>query len=130
MDDFINIALKILVALLSAGATWLIIKAQTLWPEVKAWIVSKTNLVTEEQLDTFVSDTVKAADQLLKADDPTGEKRNSYVIETLKSAGIEISELVLAKIEAKVLDLGHSDTEKTAPTEDEAGVSDSELSAT
>ena len=108
MEDFVNIILKVLVALLSFAGVWLIAKAQALWPQIKAWITSKTNLVNEEQLDKLVSDTVKAADQLLKENDPTGEKRNKYVVDALTSAGVEVSDIVMAKIEAKVLDLGHA----------------------
>lgn len=112
MGEFIDIGLKVLVALLSFAGVWLVTKLQTLWPQVKAWIVSKTDLINEEQLDKLVADVVKAADQLYKQEDPTGEKRNNYVVESLTAAGVEVTDLVLAKVEAKVLDLGHQAKEQ------------------
>lgn len=112
MEEFMSIALKALAALLAAGGCWLVVKAQALWPQIKAWIVSKTDLITEEQLDNLVTDTVAAADQLLKAEDPDGTKRNTYVTDVLTKAGVELTDAVMAKIEAKVLALGHLDTSK------------------
>ena len=60
-----------------------------------------------EELDKFVGDLVGAADQLFKAEDPDGSARLEYVYARLVEAGYDITEAIRAKIENKVLKLGH-----------------------
>lgn len=60
-----------------------------------------------EQLDQFVEELVGAADQLFKKDDPDGSIRLDYVYQMLIEAGHELTDALRAKIENKVLMLGH-----------------------
>lgn len=69
----------------------------------------KTLLKKEEAdaLDTFVDELVGAADQMYKKDDPDGSIRLDYVYQMLIEAGHELTDALRAKIENKVLKLGH-----------------------
>ena len=55
------------------------------------------------ELDKLIFQFVSAADQLLKAEDPTGAKRQQYVYGLLKELGVVITDIIKAKIEASVL---------------------------
>jgi len=55
------------------------------------------------ELDKLIYQFVSAADQLLKAEDPTGAKRQAYVYGLLTKLGVVITDIVKAKIEANVL---------------------------
>lgn len=68
----------------------------------------KTKLSKEKQddFDKWVRIAVQAAEQLLKATDPTGEKRKKYVLDFLKKKGYTIDmDNVEAAIEAAVYEL-------------------------
>ena len=55
------------------------------------------------ELDKLIYQFVSAADQLLKAQDPTGEKRKAYVYKLLEELGVVVTDIINAKIEAAVL---------------------------
>jgi hypothetical protein len=75
----------------------------------RGFIYLKTLLTKEEaeELDAFVEELVGAADQLYKKDDPDGSIRLDYVYQMLIEAGHELTSALRAKIENKVLKLGH-----------------------
>lgn len=47
--------------------------------------------------------SLKNSDELLKAEDPSGEKRRVYVYGLLEELGVVITDIIKAKIEANVL---------------------------
>ena len=55
------------------------------------------------ELDKLIFQFVSAADQLLKAEDPTGEKRRGYVYGLIENLGVVITDIIKAKIEANAL---------------------------
>ena len=71
-------------------------------PKARAWLESNTDKATQERILAMVRSACRAAEQLLKAEDPTGEKRKQYVIEQLRLLGVEITEAVLSMIEGEV----------------------------
>lgn len=96
MENLIDIIVEILAALLAIGITWLAVKA-------KEFIVAKITETEHVWLVELVEDFCAAAEQELKEDDPTGEKRKARVYELLAEAGVEVSNIVDALIEAAVL---------------------------
>ena len=96
MDDG---TLKIILAVISLLGT---IVTVVLVPYIK----SKTTEKQRDNIYTLISIAVSAAEQVLKIEDPSGEKRKRYVVEYLNSKGIKISEDDLdVFIEAAVKDL-------------------------
>ena len=71
-------------------------------PKARAWLEANTDKATQEHILAVVRSACRAAEQLLKAEDPTGEKRKQYVIEQLRLLGVEITEAVLSMIEGEV----------------------------
>lgn len=74
-------------------------------PDVKSWIKLRIDEDTLDGLKKIIVAFVKAADQMYKLDDPTGEIRNKYVKDSLKELSIAITDEVNAYIESAVLDL-------------------------
>lgn len=70
------------------------------------YIKTKTTTAQRENIYTIVFHAVKAAEQILKKEDPTGEKRKQYVINYLSSKGINLTiEDLNILIEAAVREL-------------------------
>lgn len=59
----------------------------------------------DKNLDKLISSGVKAAEQLFKEDDDTGEIRLAYVQNLLIEAGYDLTEAVMALVESKVYEL-------------------------
>ena len=90
------IALQLLSVLLFALLIVVLAKARIkLNAEIEAGKAS--------ELDKLIYQFVSAADQLLKAQDPTGAKRQAYVYDLLTKLGVVITDIIKAKIEANVL---------------------------
>ena len=81
----------------------LVILASILMPQVFAFIKAKVEDMKDEKLRTIISTLVYAAEQLLKKEDPTGEKRKAYVLEQLRILGIKVTGYVDAMIEEEVI---------------------------
>ena len=70
------------------------------------YIKTKTTREQRESIYTIVFHAVKAAEQLLKKNDPTGEKRKEYVINYLSNKGVKLTiEDLDVLIEAAVREL-------------------------
>lgn len=65
------------------------------------------NALHNDELKRTVEIFVKAAEQMLKEEDPTGEKRKQFVIDKLTEMGIKHSALIDALIEACVHELNN-----------------------
>lgn len=74
-------------------------------PRVAAWIDAAIDKVKNEKIRTLCRSFARAAEQLLKADDPTGEKRYAYVIEQLERLDIVVTEAIMAMIEGEVWEI-------------------------
>lgn len=69
---------------------------------VKDALKARVEAEQASELDRLIYDFVAAAEQMLKKDDPYGDKRKAYVTENLMKLGIAITEEVNAMIEAAV----------------------------
>ncbi len=94
--------LETIVRLLAAAAA---ILAAWALPRLRAWLIARTDRETAEQVLTLTEVFAQAAEQLLKAEDPTGEKRMQYVSERLEELGVEVTEAVIAMVESAVWSL-------------------------
>lgn len=96
--DIYEIIGKILGAIFVALLAWLA-------PKVEEWLQTNTTAKEEEAIRAAVKSFCRAAEQLLREDDPTGSKRNAYVREHLEQLGIAVTESVIAMIEGEVFDI-------------------------
>lgn len=93
--DFIDLVARIIIALLGLGCLWLLTKAKSLL-KIRAEAEEAT------ELDKLIYQLVAAAEQQLKAEDPTGQVRKQYVIDLLTKLGFEVNAEINARIEAAV----------------------------
>lgn len=99
--EILEYAVEILGALLAAVVLYLV-------PKVSQWIKADGSATETTVLLDLVTKFVEAAEQQLKAEDPTGEKRREYVTERLKSLGYEVTDTVIAMIEGAVWEVNVS----------------------
>ena len=88
--------------LLAAAAVSAIIY---LTPKVNAWLVERIGLEKTKRLFEQINKFVEAADQLYKADDPTGDIRNNYVKGQLAKLNIVITDEINSYIEGLVFEI-------------------------
>ncbi len=100
MELIIEIIGKILAALF-VGLFYFFIK------KLKEYIEVQKESIENRDLLLLIDSFVEAAEQLFKADDPTGEKRKSYVEEQLTQLGYLVNDRIDAYIEAAVYELNH-----------------------
>ncbi len=98
MEQIIDIIVKIVATILLAGAGWL-------GNYIITYLRSNLDAKEVEFLDTFIAELVAAAEQLYAESDTTGRIRREYVQKMLMESGYEITEAVMAMIEAKVYDI-------------------------
>lgn len=110
--EFFDSLVRVLGGVVAILIAWLA-------PKIHAWLTARTDAATTERVMALVAIFAQAAEQLLKADDPTGEKRREYVIEELRKLGIQITEDVLAMIEGAVWEIN---TETAAVLTDDSAV--------
>ena len=91
----LDIAVKILAVLITGY----------ILPKFKAYLSAKLSAEQRDELDRLVNAFVEAAEQTLRADDPTGVKRKEYVVKQLKALNYEITDELDALIEAAVYGL-------------------------
>lgn len=91
MNEFTTEAIKIILALLA------VILTRYAVPAIKAYLKK----ADAEELEALIEELVKAAEQLIKGS-KQGDKKLSYVEDMLSAQGIEMSDEVRAKVEAKV----------------------------
>lgn len=92
------IVVRVAAALLVGALVWLVYK-------LKEFVNSKIKSIEDSKLRDLVETFVNAAEQLLKDEDPTGEKRKEYVVNQLHLLEIEVTGLVNAMIEEEVFRL-------------------------
>lgn len=95
MDQIIEIVGKLLAAVFVALVAYLT-------PKIKAWLEEKIGKTKTDQVLVLIKNFVTAADQLYKADDPTGEIRNQYVKDQLTALGYAITSEINSFIESAV----------------------------
>ena len=91
--------LEIVVKVLAVAITGYLI------PKLKAYLSARLNAEQQAELDRLIRAFVEAAEQTLKAEDPTGEKRKAYVVQQLQALNYEITSELDALIEAAVYGL-------------------------
>lgn len=94
-SDFLDIIIRLLAALFVGIVAYLA-------PKISSYIKVNGESLESKEFITLISYFVQAADQLLKDDDPTGEKRMDYVIKNLESLGYEVTNTVISMIEGAV----------------------------
>lgn len=77
-------------------------------PKISSFLKINGESIASEEVMKIVLCFVQAADQLMKDDDPTGEKRKKYVIDQLEALGYEITDAVIAMIEGSVWQVNNS----------------------
>lgn len=80
-------------------------------PKIASLIKINGESIESSEIMKLVLCFVQAADQLLKDDDPTGEKRKQYVIENLEALGYEITDAIIAMIEGSVWQVNNATVE-------------------
>lgn len=90
MDEILKVLLALIAVLLTRYAI----------PAINAYLKSKN----ADELETLISELVTAAEQLIKGSGK-GESKLAYVEEMLNAQGIEMTDSVRAKVEAKVYEL-------------------------
>ena len=85
------IVVRVAAALLVGALVWLVYK-------LKEFVSSKIKDIEDKKLRDIVETFVNAAEQLLKDEDPTGEKRKEYVINQLHLLEIEVNGFVNAVV--------------------------------
>lgn len=74
-------------------------------PEFKRWLHMRLGEQKMAKLIEYIEKFVRAAEQMYKDTDVTGEKRKEYVVEQLKSLGYIITDEINAKIESEVFNV-------------------------
>lgn len=97
-QQIVEIVVQIIIALLGLGGLYLI-------GCLKKWLANREDEQELTVVDTLINQLVGAAEQMLKADDPTGEKRKQYVVDGLAQLGYTLTDIFNAKIEAAVFRL-------------------------
>lgn len=77
-------------------------------PKLSNWLTVNGHKVETEELITIILQFVQAAEQLLKDNDPTGEKRKQYVYEKLVALGYEVTEYVASLVEGAVFTVNNA----------------------
>lgn len=95
LNEIVTLLVKF-VAFLLAGFILALI------PRVKEWLDGKISQIDNETLALIVKSFVEAAEQMYKAEDPTGTKRKAYVEKNLTELGVKITEEINALIEQAV----------------------------
>ena len=95
MDEIIAIIGKILAAAVVALLAYLT-------PKIKDWLEAKIGSEGTAKVILLIENFVTAADQLYKADDPTGTIRKKYVEDQLKELGYAITDEINSFIESAV----------------------------
>lgn len=95
MDQLMSTLMQLLAAVLAILGGWFIH-----W--LKGYLTTKHGAAKSALADSLISQFCEAAEQQFKTDDPTGEKRYAYVAGLLQQAGYEMSDILRAKLEAKV----------------------------
>ena len=95
MDEIIAIVGKVLAAAVVALFAYLV-------PKIKAWLDAKIGSEGTAKVLLLIENFVTAADQLYKADDPTGVIRKKYVEAQLKQLGSAITDELYGLLESPV----------------------------
>ena len=97
-DTIINLIVEIIFALFVVGCLYFLgLAGKRLQAEIEDGDAT--------QFEKIIYKFVRAAEQMLKKDDPDGTKRKEYVIDRLRELGVEITNELEALIEAAVYDL-------------------------
>ncbi len=94
-QQIIDIAVKLLAIILVAYVL----------PEFKKWLAIKIGDEKAAKLAEYIEKFVKAAEQMYKDSDTTGEMRKEYVMEQLRRLGYVITDEINARIESEVFEI-------------------------
>lgn len=108
MENIIEILGRLLAAIVMCLIAYLA-------PKVKEWLTANAGESTTKQIEILARAFARAAEQLLKNQDPTGEKRNKYVVDQLEALGIEVTQAVMAIIEGAVWEINIEQKARTLP---------------
>ena len=89
-----------------------------LTPRAKAWLEANVTRTTQERVQQLVQAFARAAEQLYRETDPSGEARNRFVREQLTALGVEVTEAVINMIEGAVWEINTEN--KKAQVQDKA----------
>lgn len=106
MEEIMDIIIRLAALLVMFAIGWVIEKVGNV--TIK-FLKGKLDEQGDAKLDKFIFELTAAADQLYKEADPDGSIRRDYVRSELIRAGYELSDAIIAKIEARVLYLPKED---------------------
>lgn len=109
LENVLAIMAKLIAAVFAGCVVYLV-------PKVREFLNEKIGTENAKAVESAVKVLVEAAEELLKDEDPTGEKRKSYVLEQVAALGIECDGYVNALIESFVRGLGHAAPETVKKT--------------
>lgn len=91
-------------------------------PKLAKYLETLTADREKNKLIEIINTLVYAADQKLKREDPTGEKRKDYVIRELNKLGIEYSSFIDALVEESVFNIYDPKEFKSIDTDINSGL--------
>jgi len=94
-EQIVDIVVKLLAIILIAYVL----------PELKNWLATKIGEEKAAKLAEYIEKFVKAAEQMYKETDATGEMRKQYVMEQLRKLGYVITDEINARIESEVFEI-------------------------
>lgn len=74
-------------------------------PKAKAWLLANTDASAQQRIQLLVRSFARAAEQLYHDQDPDGTKRQKFVLEQLRAAGVAVTEAVINMIEGAVWEI-------------------------
>lgn len=96
--DLTELFANVIISILGLAVLWLTHKAERV-------LKARAEAEEAEKGDKIIYQIVAAAEQTLKADDPTGQKRMAYTLDLLTQLGFEINKAMMARVEAAVYGL-------------------------
>lgn len=104
--ELINHAAEILGALFAVAILFFA-------PKIASLITINGQKMETEELLKIILAFVQAAEQLLKEDDPTGEKRQQYVYDKLVELGYDVTDTVASFVEGAVWEVNQRGLQST-----------------
>lgn len=74
-------------------------------PKLNEWLEARTGKDHYDQLMQLVTSFARAAEQLYRDQDPSGQKRQQFVQGQLRALGVEVTEAVINMIEGAVWEI-------------------------
>lgn len=118
MDEIMALVVKLVATLLALGLTflstylWNALKKSDLFKQISEWVKAKVGEQSQKAIDEMIDQFTAAADQMVKSGSMKREDRLAYVTQCLNDIGVEVTNIIRAKIEASVYRLPSIEDQK------------------